>query len=124
MKVSDSSSTIPTSTAIVPKVITSVEVALATMVSIAGMGPVPPMPSDPSSKDRASEPPTEEEIGGERKKKKAIAKTSHKAHLGNPDGNSDERGEDPFDNLEIIQNLTDRFTMPEVVDHMADLNPL
>ncbi|EHA8587122.1 hypothetical protein COCNU_scaffold001459G000040 [Cocos nucifera] len=48
---------------------------------------------------------------------------SRKARLGGPNGDGDEQGEDPFDNLEIIWDLTDRFTMPEVVDQMVDLDP-
>ncbi|KAG1371688.1 hypothetical protein COCNU_16G007820 [Cocos nucifera] len=123
-KDSDSSSTVPTSTAVVPEVIASAEVALATEVDSAGEGSMPSMPLGPSSGDRASEPPTEEEVGEGRKKKKAIAKTSHKTRLSGMDGDSDEQGEDPFDNPEIIQDLTDRVAMPKVVDHMADLDPL
>ncbi|EHA8586517.1 hypothetical protein COCNU_scaffold000478G000040 [Cocos nucifera] len=89
MKVGDSSSVVPTSTAVAPEVIASTEVALATEVGTAGVGSVPPMPLGPSSGDRASEPPIEGEVGEGRKKKKAIAKTSHKTRLSKVDGDSD-----------------------------------
>ncbi|EHA8586587.1 hypothetical protein COCNU_scaffold000549G000010 [Cocos nucifera] len=102
MKISDSSSMVPTSTAIEPVVITSAEVALAADVNTAGAGFVPPMPSGPSNRDRASEPPVEGEVGEGRKKKRAITKTSHKARLSGMDGDSDEQGEDSFNNLEIV----------------------
>ena len=78
------------------------------------------MPSGPSNKDWASEPSAEGEVGEGRKKKKAIAKTSRKAHLSGANGDSDERGKDPFNNPKIVRDLTNRFTMPEVMDHMAD----
>ncbi|EHA8587604.1 hypothetical protein COCNU_scaffold002772G000010 [Cocos nucifera] len=112
-KVSDSNSTIPTSIVVAPEIIANAEVALATEVGTTGVGFVPPMPLGPSSGDRASKLPAEGEVGEGRKKKKAIAKTSRKACLSGVDGDSDERGEDPFDNSEIVQDLTDRFTMPE-----------
>ncbi|EHA8586387.1 hypothetical protein COCNU_scaffold000304G000010 [Cocos nucifera] len=118
-----SSFEVPDPTATASEVITSTETTLTTEVDITGSGSVPSMPSGPSSKDRTLELPTKEGTREGRKKKKAIAKTSHKAHLGNPDGNSDERGEDPFDIPEIIQDLTNKFFMPEVVEQMANLDP-
>ncbi|KAG1362614.1 hypothetical protein COCNU_10G008330 [Cocos nucifera] len=124
MKVDDSSSTVPTSTIVALEVIANVEVTLAAKVSTAGIGSVPPMPLDSFSKDQASKPPTKEEVGEGRKKKRAIAKMSHKARLSGADGDSDKRGEAPFDNSEIVWDLTDRFAMLEMVDHMADLDPL
>ncbi|KAG1370929.1 hypothetical protein COCNU_16G000230 [Cocos nucifera] len=124
MKVGDSSSAVPTSTTIAPEVIASIEVALAIEVSTAGVGSEPPMPSGPSNRDRALEAPAEGEVGKGRKEKKAITKMSRKACLSEADGDSDNRGKDPFDNLEIIRDLTRRFTMLEVVDYMADLDPL
>ncbi|KAG1364257.1 hypothetical protein COCNU_11G010840 [Cocos nucifera] len=124
MKVGASSSAIPTSTAAALEVIVSIEVVLIAEVGTTGIGFMPSMPLGPSNGDRASELPTEGEIGEGRKKKKAIVKMSRKVCLSGPNGDSDERGEDPFDNPEIVRDLTDRFAMPEVVDHMADLDPL
>ncbi|EHA8586580.1 hypothetical protein COCNU_scaffold000540G000010 [Cocos nucifera] len=46
-----------------------------------------------------------------------------KALLSELDDDSDEQGKDPFDNPKIIQDLTDKYAMSEVVDHMADLDP-
>ncbi|EHA8588220.1 hypothetical protein COCNU_scaffold004427G000020 [Cocos nucifera] len=94
-------------------VIASTEVALAAEVDIVGVGSVPPMPSGSSSGDWASKSPIEGVIGEGRKKKKAIAKMFCKACLSGVDGNSDERGGDPFDNPKIVRDLTNRFAMPE-----------
>ncbi|EHA8588103.1 hypothetical protein COCNU_scaffold004112G000080 [Cocos nucifera] len=121
-KVDASSSAVPTSTVTTFEVIASTKAALTIKVGTTGMSSVPPMPSGPSSGDQTLELPIKGEIGEGREKKKAIAKASRKAHLSRPDGDSDERGEDPFDNLEIVRDLTNRFAMPEVVDQMADLD--
>ncbi|EHA8588128.1 hypothetical protein COCNU_scaffold004181G000010 [Cocos nucifera] len=122
MKVGASSSAIPISTTAAFEVIASIELALTTKVSTIGAGSIPPMPSGSFSRDQASELPTEGEIGKERKNKKAITEMSRKARLSGPDGDSDEREEDTFDNPKIVQDLTDRFSMLEVVNHMADLD--
>ncbi|EHA8587804.1 hypothetical protein COCNU_scaffold003272G000040 [Cocos nucifera] len=87
-KVGASNSTVPTSTTAISKVIASTEVALNAKAGIAGVGSMPPMPSGPSSGDRASELPIEGEIGEGRKKKKAATKTSRKARLSGLDGDN------------------------------------
>ncbi|EHA8586803.1 hypothetical protein COCNU_scaffold000966G000020 [Cocos nucifera] len=122
-KVGISSSGVPASTAAASEVIIGAEIVPTIKVDTASTGPVPSKPSGPSSRDWVSELPIKKGIGKGRIKKKAIAKTSCKARLGGSDGDENKRGKDPFDNLEIIQNLADRFAMPEVVDQMADLNP-
>ncbi|EHA8587583.1 hypothetical protein COCNU_scaffold002674G000010 [Cocos nucifera] len=58
-----------------------------------------------------------------KKKKKAVTKMLCKAHLGEPSIDRDELGEDPSDDPKIVQDLTDKFAMLEVVDRMADLDP-
>ncbi|EHA8586359.1 hypothetical protein COCNU_scaffold000210G000040 [Cocos nucifera] len=80
-------------------------------------------PPSPSSVDQALKLPTEGETREGKKKKKAIVKTPHKGHFSEPNDDSDERGEDPFDDLEIVRALTDKFAMLKVVDDMADLEP-
>ncbi|KAG1358576.1 hypothetical protein COCNU_08G000220 [Cocos nucifera] len=123
-KVGASSSEVSTPTAIASKVIVGIETTLTAEVNTAGVGSMPSIPSSPTNGDRTLELPAKEETSKGRKKKKAVAKTSRKARLSGPDGNDDdERGEDHFDNPEIIQDLIDRFAMPEVVDQMADLDP-
>ncbi|EHA8587941.1 hypothetical protein COCNU_scaffold003634G000010 [Cocos nucifera] len=73
-----------------------------------------------------SEPLTERAkgVGDDKKKKRAtIAKVVRKARLGGlSDSDGDDLGVDPFDNLEIIQDLIDKFAMPEEEDHLVDLD--
>ncbi|KAG1348004.1 hypothetical protein COCNU_06G018330 [Cocos nucifera] len=112
VKVGVSSSKVPTSTAAVFEVIVGIETALTVKVGTVGMGSVPSMPLGSSDGDQVLELPVKKGIG-EGRKKKVIAKTSCKACLDGPDGDDNERGKDPFDNPEVIQNLADRFAMPE-----------
>ncbi|EHA8587507.1 hypothetical protein COCNU_scaffold002495G000010 [Cocos nucifera] len=97
-KVDVSSSKVPASTATASEVIVDAKTALTAEVGIAGTGPVPSMPLGPSYGDRILELPVKKGIG-EGRRKKAIAKMSCKARLGGSDGDNNERGEDPFDNL-------------------------
>ncbi|EHA8586979.1 hypothetical protein COCNU_scaffold001232G000010 [Cocos nucifera] len=120
VKVGVSSSRVPTSTVAPSEVIVETEIAPTIEVDTASMSSMPSMPSGPSNGDRVSELSIKKRIG---RKKKVVMKTSFKARLGGPDGDDNKQEEDPFDNPEIIQNLADRFAMPEVVDQMADLNP-
>ncbi|EHA8586825.1 hypothetical protein COCNU_scaffold001015G000010 [Cocos nucifera] len=120
-KVSVSSSEVPASTATTSEVNIDVKIAPTTEVDTTSTGPMPSMPSGPSSEDRALKLPIKKGTG-EKRKKKAITKMSYKARLGGPDGNDNERGEDTFDNPKIIWDLVDRFAMPEVVDQMANLD--
>ncbi|EHA8588083.1 putative ensconsin-like [Cocos nucifera] len=80
-------------------------------------------PSSPCSGDQASELPIEGEIEKGKKKKKAIAKILCKAHPGKPSDDRGELGEDPFNDPGIVRDLTNKFTMLEVVYRMADLDP-
>ncbi|EHA8586759.1 hypothetical protein COCNU_scaffold000894G000010 [Cocos nucifera] len=114
-KVGVSSSRVSASTATASEVIASIEIVQTIEVDTASMGLVPSMPLGTFSRDWVSELPIKKGIGEERKKK-AIAKTSCKICLSGPDGDDNERGKDPFDNLEIVQDLNDRFVMPEL-DH-------
>ncbi|KAG1363581.1 hypothetical protein COCNU_11G004080 [Cocos nucifera] len=89
VKVDVSSSEVPSSIVVASEVIANIETALIDEVDIAGAGLVPSMPSDPSSGDRVLELPIKKGIEEERKKK-AIAKTSYKAHLDGSDGDDNE----------------------------------
>ncbi|KAG1342111.1 hypothetical protein COCNU_05G003400 [Cocos nucifera] len=120
-KVGISNSRVLASTIAAFEVIVDIEIAPTIEVDTASVGLVPSMPSGPSSGDRILELPIKKGTG-EKRKRKAIVKTSYKARLGEPDGDDKERGEDPFDNLEIVWDLADRFAMPEVVDQMADMD--
>ncbi|KAG1338754.1 putative ensconsin-like [Cocos nucifera] len=84
---------------------------------------MPPTPLGPFSQDQASELPVEGEMEEGKKKKKAITKILRKAYPSKSSDNHDELGEDPFDNLGTIQNLIDKFSISEVVDRMANLDP-
>ena len=112
----------PTATTAASKIGASVKIPLTADVNIVGVGFLSPMPSGPSSGDQTSELLAEGEMEEGKKKKKAITKMPRKARVSELHDDSDERGEDPFDNPEIIQDLTDKFAMPEVVDHLADLD--
>ena len=83
---------------------------------------LPPKPANLHSEDHALDPPASKEKE-RRKTKAAIMKKARKVRLDEPDRGSNEgQGMDPFDNLDIIRNLTDRFTLPEELDHLADLD--
>ena len=101
VKVDVSSSRVSTSTTATSEVIIDAEIVPTVEVDTTSMGLVPSMPLSPSSWDRILELPIKKGIG-EGRKKKAIAKTSCKARLGGSDGDDNERGEDPFDNSEIV----------------------
>ncbi|EHA8588022.1 hypothetical protein COCNU_scaffold003910G000010 [Cocos nucifera] len=62
--------------------------------------------------------------GDDKKKKKAaIMKVACKAHPNGASNNSgDDLGVDPFGNLDIIRELTDKFILPEEVDRLVDLD--
>ena len=49
-------------------------------------------------------------------------KVHQKAYPGESNGGDDSPREDPFNDLDLIQNLTDKFALSEVVDQMADLD--
>ncbi|EHA8589834.1 hypothetical protein COCNU_scaffold012715G000010 [Cocos nucifera] len=122
-KVSASSSMAIAVTITTFKVAVSVEVLPTTKVGTVDVDSIPSTPLGPSSGDQALKLPAEGETREGKKKKKVVLKTPRKAHFSDPNDDSDERGEDPFDNSEIVQALTDKFAMLEVVDHIADLEP-
>ncbi|EHA8588807.1 hypothetical protein COCNU_scaffold006710G000030 [Cocos nucifera] len=108
-------------TAAASKVAVSAEVLPTVEVGIIDVDSMPSVPPGPSSGDQASKLSAEGETREGKKKKKAVMKTLYKAHFSKPNDDSDEQGEDPFDDLEIVRALTDKFAMPMVVDRMADL---
>ncbi|KAG1363583.1 putative ensconsin-like [Cocos nucifera] len=84
-------------------------------------GSMPPSSTSPPVEDPALWPPTGREEG-KKKEKKIIMKVHHKACFDESNDDGDNLREDPFSNLELIRDLIDKFAMPEVVDHMADLD--
>ncbi|KAG1360737.1 hypothetical protein COCNU_09G002000 [Cocos nucifera] len=110
-------------TAVAFKVVISTEVLTTTEVGTVDVDSMPSTPLGPSSGDQAPKLPAEVETREEKKKKKAVIKTPYKAHFSELNDNNDERGEDPFNDPKIFWALTDKFNMPEVVDHMTDLEP-
>ncbi|KAG1367002.1 hypothetical protein COCNU_13G007920 [Cocos nucifera] len=121
MKVGASSSMAPAITAAASKIVVSAEVLPTAEVGTVDADSMPFVSPGPSSGDQALKFPTEGEMREEKKEKKAIAKTPCKAHFSELNDDSDERGEDPFDDPEIVQALIHKFAMPKVVDCMADL---
>ncbi|KAG1365046.1 hypothetical protein COCNU_12G000460 [Cocos nucifera] len=58
-----------------------------------------------------------------RKGKAAVAMKAFKERLDEPGrSNNEDQDADPFSNPNIIRDLTDRFTLPEEVDRLADLD--
>ena len=50
-------------------------------------------------------------------------KKAHKVCSDKPDwGSSEDQGADPFGNPDVIQDLINRFTLPEEVDCLADFD--
>ncbi|EHA8586561.1 hypothetical protein COCNU_scaffold000525G000090 [Cocos nucifera] len=120
-KVGALSSTAPATTNValeVAKVIPTIN------VNAAKGGSFPLESSSPPTRDQALKTPIETEEGKKRKKKRlAVMKIACKARPSEP-SNSDGDGprNDPFDNPNVIWDLIDKFTLPEVVDRMADLD--
>ncbi|EHA8590771.1 hypothetical protein COCNU_scaffold023768G000010 [Cocos nucifera] len=113
----------PTAIAVASKVIEGTKVIPTVEVGAVDGGYMPPTSSRPPAEDQALQPPIEKEKGGEKKKKKkVIVKTSRKAHSSESNDDSNDLGEDPFSNPEIIWDLTDKFGISKVVDRMADLD--
>ncbi|EHA8586216.1 hypothetical protein COCNU_scaffold000105G000010 [Cocos nucifera] len=83
---------------------------------------LPPEPANLPTGDCAPNPSADE--GKERRNGKAtIAKKAQKAHQDEPNrSDGDDQGIEPFDNPDIIQNLIDKFALPEEVDCLADLD--
>ncbi|KAG1367006.1 hypothetical protein COCNU_13G007960 [Cocos nucifera] len=60
-------------------------------------------------------PTTEDKEGEKKGKKKVIVKMFHKAHPGESNDDNNALGEDPFSNLDLIQDLADKFAMFKVL---------
>ncbi|EHA8587844.1 hypothetical protein COCNU_scaffold003376G000010 [Cocos nucifera] len=123
MKVDSPSSEVPDILVAAPEVTPSVEVLSITEGNIGDEDPHPPTHSGLPTRGSVSEP-LNERVGGDKKKKRdAVMKVARKAHLGgSSDSDGDDLGADPFDNLEIIRDLIDQFTLFEEVDHLANLD--
>ncbi|KAG1338312.1 hypothetical protein COCNU_04G006180 [Cocos nucifera] len=102
-----------------PKVVSSAKVPSITEGSVGGVGSQPPTSSSLPTGGSVFEPPSKRKRGDgdDKKKKKAIVvKVAHKAHPdGSSNSSSDDLGADPFDNSDIIQDLTNKFALPEEV---------
>ncbi|KAG1370955.1 hypothetical protein COCNU_16G000490 [Cocos nucifera] len=90
VKVGASSSMVPTITTATYEVAASVEVLSTVEVGTVDVDSMPSMPPGPSSGDQALKLLTEGETREEKKKKIAIAKTLHKAHLSELNDGSEE----------------------------------
>ncbi|EHA8589352.1 hypothetical protein COCNU_scaffold009366G000020 [Cocos nucifera] len=109
-----------------PEVIQNIEILSITEGSVGGAGSQPPVSLSLPTEGPMSKPPTERKRGdGDDKKKKkvAIMKVDRKARPGgSSNSGSDDLRTDPFNNLNIIQDLTDKFALPGVVDQLANLD--
>ncbi|EHA8587653.1 hypothetical protein COCNU_scaffold002876G000010 [Cocos nucifera] len=124
VKVSASDPMAPVAADVTSEVYPRPEVALATSIDVVKGGSLPPEPVGLPVGYNASNPSAnkEKEKG---KGRSTVAKVARKAHLDKPsNSDSNDLGADPFSNLNIIQDLTDKFAMPEVADCMADLDQM
>ncbi|EHA8586347.1 hypothetical protein COCNU_scaffold000192G000050 [Cocos nucifera] len=122
VKVGGSNPMAPISIDVAPEVRPRAEVALTASIDIIEGGSLPLEPVGLSVGDHTSDPSIDKEKK-KGKKRSAIMKVAHKAHPGEPSkSDNNDLGADPFGNPNIIRDLTDKFAMPEVVDHMADID--
>ncbi|EHA8590071.1 hypothetical protein COCNU_scaffold014669G000010 [Cocos nucifera] len=101
-KVSASSFVALAITATTFEVAASAEVLPTIEVDTINADSMPSAPPGPSSGDQALKLPAEGETREEKKKKKAAMKTLRKAHFSEPNDESDEQGEELFDDPEIV----------------------
>ncbi|EHA8589900.1 hypothetical protein COCNU_scaffold013242G000010 [Cocos nucifera] len=122
-KVGTPSSTTPTAAVAVPKVAKGNEVIPTIKVGTMDGGSMALTSPSPPAKDQALHPPIKKDKGRENKrKKKVVVKMFCKACLGKSSNHSKALGEDPFSNPELVEDLTDKFAMLEVVHQMANLD--
>ncbi|EHA8588209.1 hypothetical protein COCNU_scaffold004391G000010 [Cocos nucifera] len=121
-KVGTSDLAAPIDANVAPMVHPKKDVISTTYANIVEGESLPPEPTYHSTGDCAPNPSTNK--GKERRKgKAAIVKKACKAHQYEPSWSSgDDQVMDHFNNLDIIQNLTDKFALPKKVDHLADLD--
>ncbi|EHA8587783.1 hypothetical protein COCNU_scaffold003215G000010 [Cocos nucifera] len=112
----------PTDATAAIEVTTTIEATPTTMVDTVVEGSMPPSSMSPPAEDLAPQPPVGRKGGEKKKGKKFVMKVHHRKCLGGSSNNDDNLREDFFGNLVLIQDLTDKFTMLEVVDQMADLD--
>ncbi|EHA8587250.1 hypothetical protein COCNU_scaffold001699G000010 [Cocos nucifera] len=113
VKVGAPSLATPATTVFASKIAEGVEVIPTIEVGTTEGGSTPPTMSSPLVENQASHPPIEKDKGGE---KKVIVKVLRKAYPSGSNDDSDNPREDPISDLDLIQDLTDKFVMPEVVD--------
>ncbi|EHA8587732.1 hypothetical protein COCNU_scaffold003089G000030 [Cocos nucifera] len=111
----------PSSTALADAT-TATKVTLAARVGAVIEGSMPPSSIIPLAEDPTPRPLDGREEGKKKKKKRIIVKVHHKAHPGRSSDDGDNPREDSFGSPKLIQDLTDRFAMLEVVDQMANLD--
>ncbi|EHA8586611.1 hypothetical protein COCNU_scaffold000575G000020 [Cocos nucifera] len=121
MKVGSLSSKVLDVLATAPKVVLGTKVPSIIEGSVEGAGSQPLASSILPAGGSMSEPPTKRERGDgdDKKKKKAVVmKMAHKARSGrSSNSDSDDLGVVPFDNPNIIQDLSDKFALPKESGH-------
>ncbi|EHA8587028.1 hypothetical protein COCNU_scaffold001324G000050 [Cocos nucifera] len=121
-KVGASSFTTPATIVTTSEIIEGIKVVPIPEVSTIDGGSVASSSPSPLVEDQAPQPPIIKDKGGEKKGKKVIIKMFCKACPGESSDDSKASGEDPFNDPDLVQDLTDRFALPEVLDQMADLD--
>ncbi|KAG1358602.1 hypothetical protein COCNU_08G000480 [Cocos nucifera] len=92
------------------EVVTGIELLPITEGSIGGVGSQPPASLSLPIGGSMSKPPTDRD--DKKRKKAGIMKVIRKARPSGSSNNSgDDLGADPFDNLDIIRDLIDKFTL-------------
>ncbi|EHA8587129.1 hypothetical protein COCNU_scaffold001459G000110 [Cocos nucifera] len=115
------SSAVPTNVAPAIEAAVVVEVTPAIGVDATTKAAGPSMPSNPSIKVQAPEPPLEKEKEVEKKKtRRTLRKSQWKTRCNGPNDSDEESGKNPFNNHEIVRGLVDRFTILKVVDRIID----
>ncbi|EHA8586799.1 hypothetical protein COCNU_scaffold000960G000040 [Cocos nucifera] len=124
VKIGASSSVAPVIHTTSTEVTSNVKAPPLIEISAVSANSLPPTSSCLHAGGQALEPPIKREKRDDKKKKKksVVVKIVRKAHPGEPSDGNDDLGEDPFKNSKKIQDLTDKFAIPEVVDRMTDLD--
>ncbi|KAG1365026.1 putative Pentatricopeptide repeat-containing protein, mitochondrial [Cocos nucifera] len=115
-KVGISNSVAPAATDVAPKVRPGDEVVSTARADVVEGEPLPPESTNLPFGDYVPNPSAGKEEG--RKGKATVAMKACKERLDEPDrSNNEDQGADPFGNLDIIRDLTNRFALPEESGH-------
>ncbi|EHA8587949.1 hypothetical protein COCNU_scaffold003676G000010 [Cocos nucifera] len=121
-RVNTPSSIAPVNVATATEVAAVIEVDPIARVGTAIEGSMLASSMSPPVEDQAPQPPTKREEGERKKEKRVVVKVHHRACLSGFDDDDDSPREDSFSDPNLIQDLTNKFVLPKVVDQMVDLD--